>query len=142
MPRRCLTALMMVVLFSGCYRYVPASAGDLSPGSRVRIEVPAARPVSIMTDSGPATYQNVSSVRGQVVGLRADTLVLRESSLVPADDPRGARALRGQVIYIPDPTDRVQRRRLNRAATTFAVVVPIGVIAYFLAHLEIEGCGY
>lgn len=142
MPRSCLTAVMMPGLLSGCYRYVPASAGDLSPGSRVRIEVPAARPVSIVTDSGPATYQNVASVRGHVVGLRGDTLVLRETSLVPADDPRGTRALSGQIIYMPDTTARLQRRRLDGTATTFAVLVPIGIIAYFLANLEFKDSGY
>jgi hypothetical protein len=136
MPQHRLAAVIMVALLSGCYRYVPTAAGDLSSGSRVRIDVPTSRPVSILTDSGPATYRNVGVVRGHVVARRGDTLVLRESYLIPADDPGGQRALRGEVSFLAETTDGLYRRRLDRAATTFAVVVPIGVIAYFLANLE------
>ena len=67
--------------------------------------------------------------------------MLREESLVPADDPHGTRTLRGQITYVADASDRVQRRRLDGAATAFAVLVPIGIIAYFLVTLEFEGGG-
>ncbi len=136
MPRPCLTTVMMVALFSGCYHYVPTAASHLSPGSRVRIDVQRSRPVSIMTDSGPATYRNVGAVRGHVVARRGDTLVLHESYLVPADQSYGRRPLGGEVIYFAETTDRVHQRRLDGAATTLVVLVPIGLIAWFLSSLE------
>ena len=142
MRRHGLAAVVVTALCAGCYRYVPATTSDLSPGSRVRIEVPASRQVSIVTDSGPATYQNVHRVDGRVAGLRGDTLLLRESFLVPADNVRGEHALRGQILFLPDASDRLTRRRLDGAATTFAIAVPIGLIVYFLATLEFEAEDY
>ncbi len=138
MPRRWLTAVVMMALFTGCHHYVPATAGDLSPGSRVRIDVPTTTPLSIVTDSGPATYRSVSAVMGRVVALRGDTLVLGESYLVSAERPHGEHALRGRTSYLPDAPDRVHRRRLDGKATLFAMV-PVAVIAYLVANFEPEG---
>jgi hypothetical protein len=131
-----LAAGITAAFLAGCYRYVPATVTDLAPGARVRIEVTTPRPVSITTDTGSATYRNVAAVMGRVVSLRADTLVLSGSSLVAAGRPRGEQNLRGDVVYIADTTDRLHQRRLDGAATTWAVMVPVGVIVYLLATLE------
>lgn len=136
MPRPRLGAVIAAAVLTGCYRYVPATINDLAPGSRVRIEVTAPRPVSVTTDTGAAIYRNVATVVGRVVSLRADTLVLSASYLVGRGRPRGEQDLRGRVVYVADTTDRLHRRRLDGAATTFAVVVPVGLIVVFLSTLE------
>src|SRR5687767_1023670 len=99
MPRPRLGAVIAAALLVGCYRYVPATVSDLSPGSRVRIEVTAPRPVSVTTDTGSALYRNVATVVGRVVSLRADTLVLSGSYLIGRGRPRAEQDLRGRVVY-------------------------------------------
>ena len=142
MPRRYVIAIMMIALVSGCYRYVPAASSDLAPGSRVRIDLATSQPLSVVADSGPATYRNVGAVRGHVVAHRGDSLVLREIYLVPADQSYGRRALAGQVSYVAETSDRVYQRRLDVARTALAVLVPVGLIAYFLSSLEYDTATY
>ena len=136
MPRPRFGAVIVAAFLVGCYRYVPATVSDLAAGSRVRIEVTDPRPVSVTTDTGLAIYRNVATVVGRVVSLRADTLVLRGTYLVGRGRPRGEQDLRGRVVYVADTTDRLRRRRLDGAATTAAVVVPVSLIVFFLATLE------
>jgi hypothetical protein len=126
----------MAALLAACHKYVPATAPELAPGTRVRIDVPATRPVVIATDTGLATYVNVASLSGRLVDRRGDTVVVRDGVLVSAARSGDRRMLRGNVAYVADSADRLQRERLDRAATAFAVLVPIGVIVYLLATLE------
>jgi hypothetical protein len=126
----------MAALLAACHKYVPATTTELTPGAWVRIDVPATRPVVIATDTGLATYVNVASLSGRVVNRRGDTVVVREGVIASAARSGDRRALRGDVAYVADSSDRLHRERLDRAATAFAVLVPIGVIVYLLATLE------
>jgi hypothetical protein len=128
--------IAMAALLAACHKYVPATSTELAPGTRVRIDVPATRPLVIATDTGLATYVNVASLTGRVVNRRGDTLVVREGVLVSAARSGDRRTLPGDVAYVADSSDRLQRQRLDQAATAFAVLVPIGVIVYLLATLE------
>jgi hypothetical protein len=137
MPRAYLVATMMVALFSGCYRYAPATLGDLSPETRVRIDIARPRPVLITTDSGSATYADAAAVMGRVAAIHGDTLVLRRSYILYTGSSRRQQRFEGHASYLPDATDRLRRRRLDKVATTIAVVVPLAVITLMLANAEL-----
>jgi hypothetical protein len=139
---RCMMVAAVIAFLSGCYKHVPATAGELSPGSRVRIDVAGARPVSVVTDTGVATYVNVATLEGRVVRRSGDTLVLRDALIVSSSRSRDERVLPGTTTYVSDSTDRLEQRRLDGTATTFAVAVPVGLIVFFLATLEFPAAEY
>lgn len=125
----------VAALLSGCYRYVPATIGDLRPTVRVRVDVSPPRQVLVTTNSGALSHYGAAAVAGHIAAVRGDTLVLRKSYVLYADEQLPRSELAGDVTYVPDSTDRLRRRRLDRVRTTIAVAVPVTLVSLVLYSL-------
>jgi hypothetical protein len=116
-------ATASALLLSGCFNYVQADLGSMSPGEQIRLEV-AAQGIS---DLASISGNSGTSVAGMLVGVDAASIRVR----VPVGftvEGVTTRAL-GQDVVIPrNQISDVERRELNRPRT-------IGMVAGGVAAL-------
>jgi hypothetical protein len=120
--------LTLGLLCSGCYGYVPAEPGRVTPGEDVRVQL-----TSLETLPGLASVgrEPGESVAGRLVRGDGRELVLR----VPVAVQSGAILTRtlGQDVTIPaGRIAQLERRELNRARTGLAFAGGVGALAAIL----------
>jgi hypothetical protein len=126
--RKCVQVGAAVVLFSGCFSYVPAEPGTLPEGGRVRVQLTrqgfAALP-EIPNQSGPR-------LAGTLVRRNDDQLRLRVPIKVDGPGPDF-----GQEVVIPaGAIVGFERRELSRSRTAIAIAGGLATAAALYIGFE------
>lgn len=127
---RTLSAVMAGVVLAGCYVYVPAEPGTVSPGAEVRMRVDKSVPLSVgevaLPDDGHV-------IRGTLVaGPSTDTL-LCSVLLTPLGSGVGSSKLRGTVSIPAGAVEELEVRHLAKGRTAGVVGAGIALSAIIVA---------
>lgn len=136
--RRLLYVLALSVAVGGCSTYAPTTLPELSPGSRVRVQIDPA----VIGRVQEITRSNEDAVLdGSVVGVTADSLTLA----VWRTDVLSTRAAGFNPGTVQVPLERsdvvtVSRREVSAVRTGLLGALLAGV-AYFVVHEAFGGSG-
>lgn len=101
-----ISALILVLLVAGCYRYLPLESPAPAPGTRVAADLTDAGSLQMANQVGPG----ITSVRGEVIESNPDALLLALTSVVGRNEQETF--WNGEQVRIPLTTvARVQQRR-------------------------------
>jgi hypothetical protein len=113
--------LALVVLLSGCYRYVPARLGAVPEGTEVRLHV---------SDDGVRRLESIAGMEGrQMAGLLerwADDIVI--SVRVPVAEGVVDRGLRNRIVLSPSEVIAIDVRERDRTRTAILTAGITGVV--------------
>ena len=132
---RSITLALVLVGAGGCVRTVQAWPPPLAPGSAVRVHFAAPRLVVYQRGRVQDSVAGVRELRGLVVGLRGDTLVLRMKSdrASSADESREAER---ETTVVLDQSTTVTRTEIDGWKFSYALLA--GTVLIFAA-LVISG---
>ena len=129
LPSRSITLALLLVA-SGCVRTVQAWPPPLAPGTNVRVHFAAPRLVVYQHGRVQDSVAGVRELRGLVVALRGDTLVLRVKSdrARSADESREAER---ETTLILDQSTTVSRTEIDGWKISYALLA--GSVLIFAA---------
>ncbi|MGY8779680.1 MAG: hypothetical protein ACKVIN_16370 [Longimicrobiales bacterium] len=129
--RRGLLAIIAITLTtSGCYRYVPAQAEAIPPGTGVRVLITRAGAEELKTVT--AIDNDVPLVDGTVAGIERDALLMsvpvgvRSEGFVTSAIEQVVRVPLGEIVSL-------QRRELNSLATGLTITGGVALMAGIVA---------
>lgn len=129
---RALCAVAAAVLAAGCYVYVPAEPGTVSPGAEVRMRVDKSVPLFVGEVPLPGADGHV--VRGTLIaGPSSDTL-LCSVLLTPLGSGVGSSKLRGTVSIPAGAVEELEVRRLAKGRTASVVGVGVALSAIIVVN--------
>jgi hypothetical protein len=130
LPSRSITIALLLAGASGCVRTVQAWPPPLTPGTAVRVHFAAPRLVVYRRGRVQDSVAGVQELRGLVVRLRGDTLVLRVKSdrARSADESREAER---EATLVLDQSTTVTRTEIDGWKFSYALLA--GTVLIFAA---------
>jgi hypothetical protein len=130
LPSRSIALALLLAGASGCVRTVQAWPPPLTPGTTVRVHFATPRFVVYKRGLVQDSVAGVREVRGVVVALRGDTLVM----LVKSDRPRSAdesREAESETTLVLDQSTTVTRTEIDSWKFSYALLA--GSVLIFAA---------
>lgn len=129
LPIRSITLALALVGASGCVRTIQAWPPPLTPGAAVRVHFAAPRLVVYQSGRLQDSVAGVPELRGRVVSLRGDTLVLRVNDR--ADSAGKSREAERQATLVLDQSTTVTRTEIDGWKFSYALLA--GTVLIFAA---------
>lgn len=130
LPIRSITIALALVGASGCVRTVQAWPPPLTPGTAVRVHFATPRLVVYERGRLQDSVASVPELRGRVVALRGDTLVLRVIS-EGADSAGKTREAERRTTLVLDQSTTVTRTEIDGWKFSYALLA--GTVLIFAA---------
>lgn len=118
--------VLALTLFSGCYRYVPVTNGDIVPGSAYRGHFTPEGSESVARIVG----ENVQRFDGRIVSVLDTAYLVAMSATLKRSEQRPT-IWTGEQLFIPrSAVNRFELRQLDRPRTARAAALyTVGVVA-------------
>jgi hypothetical protein len=135
--QRTIAVLLVPVLFSGCYTYVPVEPGAVLPGAEVRARV-AAPAAAILADTLGLT--NTRLLDGTLVDQHADGITLSVQTAPPGTIGAPKGIFKNVAIKKPDLLE-LESAKIDKFRSGVAVAVVVGGIIAGAVLLHGQGSG-
>lgn len=136
---RLLQRLVLLLLVSGCYQYVPVEqpAPLPAPGEEVRVRLASPQPLEL----GTITVQDIAMIEGDVYRTEADTLAVFSRKLYTTYGFK--HETNGAVYFLPPSEIRLLEVRQLRPAQTALTAAALtgGTLLFFDLALGVFGGG-
>jgi len=129
-PSRSILLALVLAGASGCVRTVQAWPPPLTPGTAVRVHFATPRSVVYQHEQLQDSVASVGDLRGRVVALRGDTLVLRVND-DRTDSTGESRGAEWQTKLVLDQSTTVSRTEIDGWKVSYALLA--GSVLIFAA---------
>jgi len=135
LPSRSIVLALVLAGASGCVRTVQAWPPPLTPGTAVRVHFATRRVVVYQHEQLQDSVASVRDLRGRVVALRGDTLVLRVND-DRTDSTSESRSAERQTKLVLDQSTTVSRTEIDGWKVSYAL---LGGSVLIFAALVLSG---